>query len=336
MTLTPVRHGVKELDGTLRFTPPFTWLPQPEALAKAGEPEASSIEARLLADPDVLLVGAWEDANWKSMWGVSNFGGESRTAIADYGLTGGHGKQLRAVNPANTRDGFGFHAEFPATNLPFGPLEEAYFRYRVYFPAGFAWTGQSGQAVGSIKLPGLAGKIGAAKSKVSAGGLRYNGDNLIQLSQGHSINDMDGFSVRMLTKGAKTLLPYAYLPDPNRLGTASSSSYFGWSGGTVKTVVGGGTSATFTDPGWNTIEQRIVMNTPGVADGIFEVWLNGVKGLSLTNVVFRSSSRPTLGISQVYWSYFYGGGTSDAPTSDSYIYFDDPVISTAYIGPRAD
>ena len=78
---------------------------------------------------------------------------------------------------------------------------------------------------------------------------------------------------------------------------------------------------------WHRIQHRIVMNTPGVANGIVEAWLDGIKVLSITKLTFRNTA--DIGINLFYFSTFYGGNDASwAPAEDQYAYFDNFRIAT--------
>ena len=64
---------------------------------------------------------------------------------------------------------------------------------------------------------------------------------------------------------------------------------------------------------WVTIEQETVLNTPGEANGIARIWIDGVLKIEQTEVVWRASDGLTLkGVVNDVW---YGGldSTSNAP-----------------------
>lgn len=82
---------------------------------------------------------------------------------------------------------------------------------------------------------------------------------------------------------------------------------------------------------WHRIQQRVVLNTPGVADGIIETWLDGKKVLSVTDMLYRKTG--AIGINLFYFSTFYGGNDpSWAPSSDQTAFFDNFRISTQPAG----
>lgn len=56
---------------------------------------------------------------------------------------------------------------------------------------------------------------------------------------------------------------------------------------------------------WVTVEQELVLNTPGQDDGLARVWINGVPVLEQSNLVYRTSDEVT--IDGLMFSTFFGG-----------------------------
>jgi hypothetical protein len=77
------------------------------------------------------------------------------------------------------------------------------------------------------------------------------------------------------------------------------------------------------EPGvWYTIRQFIQMNDPDIRNGRIKVWIDGEEMLDYRYAKFRSTEN--LKINLLYFSTFFGGGTSSwAPTKDEHIFFDD-------------
>lgn len=89
------------------------------------------------------------------------------------------------------------------------------------------------------------------------------------------------------------------------------------------------------DGAWHHYEYRVVMNSaPGVADGIQEVWLDGVKKFSKPNMAFVLNS----GSTATGWNYvelFDNANILSHPASENVTYpinIDNVVISTSYMG----
>ena len=68
---------------------------------------------------------------------------------------------------------------------------------------------------------------------------------------------------------------------------------------------------------WVCIEQRIAMNTPGVANGIYQTWVDGVQRHNLTNLLIQNASSNTkMKFTRLYRQHGFGA-----------IYLDDYAIS---------
>jgi hypothetical protein len=87
------------------------------------------------------------------------------------------------------------------------------------------------------------------------------------------------------------------------------------------------------NPGvWTCIENHQKMNTPGTANGVIEVWINGTLTTQYTNVIYRDATTAT---SQFRTLQVYRQGADNM-----YRYEDDLVVSTTRVGcsgnPSAD
>ena len=83
---------------------------------------------------------------------------------------------------------------------------------------------------------------------------------------------------------------------------------------------------------WYFIEQHVRLNTPGVFDGFYEGWVDGVKTSEITNTRFRATGQNYL--IDVIQFETYLGGNSDSWKSpkDEYIYFDTLMVAKTRIG----
>lgn len=171
----------------------------------------------------------------------------------------------------------------------FPAQETAWVRYKVRFEPGFSW--QRGG-----KLPGLCG------GKCNTGCVGVTGE--------------DGWSARMMWRGAGMLVQYMYVPGKS----SSCGDDYGWN---MQAAVPGR---------WYELKNQIILNTPGTGggngkgDGVMRSWLDGKLVLDRGNVRFRDAA--ALKIDQFYFSTFHGG-SSDAwrPSVDSYISFSDIVVA---------
>ncbi len=81
---------------------------------------------------------------------------------------------------------------------------------------------------------------------------------------------------------------------------------------------------------WYHIELHYIMNTPGVKNGVMEAWLDGEFISRYDDILFRNN--PKVGITEMFFSTFFGGNAIHEPTRDNYAYFDDFKISKSRIG----
>jgi hypothetical protein len=176
-----------------------------------------------------------------------------------------------------------------------GKYEELTLSYRVKFQDGFQFTT-------SGKLPGLCG----ATDEI--GCFRYTG--------GNPPNGDDGFSVRVVwLTGEGTVGTYVY--HANQAGTYGD--IFQWThmnGEPIHLIPGQ----------WYTIELRVVLNDPGMANGYAEAWLDGEFVSRADGLLFRNDTVAgrSLRINEMYFNTFHGGNkSSDAPSQTQYAYFDD-------------
>ena len=65
-------------------------------------------------------------------------------------------------------------------------------------------------------------------------------------------------------------------------------------------------------------------------DGVLEVWVNGVKMFSRTNMRWRTST--ALKVQQVFFNWYHGG--MSPPNKVMHYRMTDVVIADRYIGPK--
>jgi hypothetical protein len=81
---------------------------------------------------------------------------------------------------------------------------------------------------------------------------------------------------------------------------------------------------------WHWYEERIKVNTPGVADGIVQIWIDDVIYADYSNIPFRDVG-DTRGFGAIQHTGEWGGGGGTIPTT-GYWWIDHTVISTSRIG----
>jgi hypothetical protein len=145
------------------------------------------------------------------------------------------------------------------------------------------------------KLPGLFGGTATAGRRIPDG--------------------TDGFSTRYMWRRGGDGEVYAYLPTSREHGTS----------------IGRG-AWRFVPGRWTSLEQRVRLNRPGVADGRITVWVDDVQVLDERGVRFRTS--PAVRIDGVFLSTFFGGGDESwATPEDQHADFAGFALSSAPIGP---
>lgn len=80
---------------------------------------------------------------------------------------------------------------------------------------------------------------------------------------------------------------------------------------------------------WVHITRRVRLNTPGVADGLFEVYADGVLAMQVTDITMRSAEQGVdYGLIEgLRMSYFHGGSGPDfASPRDTYIRVDNLMV----------
>ncbi|MFK7769371.1 MAG: polysaccharide lyase [Mariniblastus sp.] len=75
---------------------------------------------------------------------------------------------------------------------------------------------------------------------------------------------------------------------------------------------------------WYEITQRIRMNTPGQFNGVIQIWVDDQLVVDKQDVRFRNVA--SLGIDQVYFSTFFGGGYSWRTSKYETAYFDNFMV----------
>jgi hypothetical protein len=124
-------------------------------------------------------------------------------------------------------------------------------------------------------------------------------------SGGHIPTGKDGFSTRYmwLDKGRGQI--YAYLPTSVNYGTSIGKGQF-----------------VFIPGRWHELKQQVVLNVPGVSNGIIRVWLDGRIVVEKSDIRFRDLA--SLGITGIFFDTFFGGNDDTWRTKvDTYVDFAD-------------
>ena len=266
----------------------------PATVVSAAPPTGASEEARGSA--------RWssDGARWPYGWGLTNGGRLGNTDA----VRGPGGKNaIRIVNHGGGRSGdrWGFDGRMTFAALGMAPQNEAYLRYRVWFPQDYEWDTQG-------KMPGLQGVI-------PGGSVWLANDSK---GCGRCYDDRQ-FGARTMWKGQRMMTYLNVAHAAGRDTRRGQPIYVTYDGAGLR-------------PGWNTVEQHVKLNTPGRNDGVFEGWVNGERGVRLTDVQYRTRSRADLRITQWNLVHFWGGGAADYPERATAVYYADVAVSRSRIG----
>ncbi|WWC71421.1 uncharacterized protein I206_105377 [Kwoniella pini CBS 10737] len=174
-----------------------------------------------------------------------------------------------------------------------GQYERMMLSYDVWFPSGYAWN-QGG------KLPGLRG---GPDPKGCSGGNQTDGTTC--------------FSTRLMWRPNGAGEVYAYIPTSQKNFCSQSQVTCNSDYGT--SLARG--SFSFVTGQWQTIQLLVILNEVGTANGIVELWYNGVQALSFQNLVIRTSTNLN-SVGGLFFSSFFGGDDSSwATPTDQFVYF---------------
>ncbi|MBP7831008.1 MAG: hypothetical protein KA248_13935 [Kiritimatiellae bacterium] len=245
----------------------------------------------------VLWSNSFEEAGWTQAWQVLP---EKDWGWANLSRTTAPGEPfetfLRAVYPSNSCS--------PASSADYGTPEGG---GQFLAPAGLSPADAlhlryyvrfhtNFNFVKGGKLPGLVGG-----TSHFSGGAIPDGTN--------------GFSVRYMWRTDGDGEIYAYLPTSDVYGTEIGRGLWRFQPGV-----------------WHCLEQRVVLNTPGVADGRIVVWVDGRMLMDERSVLFRTAD--SLVLRGIFFSTFFGGGDpSWSSPFDTYADFAGFALSSSYIGP---
>lgn len=196
-------------------------------------------------------------------------------------------KSIRVIYPAG---GSGTSQTGAQAPLSFTGKDEVYSSYWLRFSDTFDWGGTSEGG----KLPGLAG-----------------GGNC---SGGSTCDGTNGFSARLMWRtGGKAVLYLYHMDKPGTFGQD------------IDLLNPDNSNVIFQKGEWYQISERVKINSGTNSDGEVDVWVNGNLALSLTGLRFVTNGDK---VDNFYFSTFHGGsGAAWAPSVDSYVWYDDIIIS---------
>jgi len=201
--------------------------------------------------------------------------------------------------------GFSFYTPGPSNGDGQTPLvdltqgKELLFSYSVMFEDDFDFN------LGG-KLPGMFGGSSDDVAMTCSGG----------------DHDPDCFSARLMFRPGGAGELYLYLPpdlnsNNNKCGLQANEACT-----TTYGESAGRGSWTFTPGTWQTISERILLNTPGQDDGEAEIYVDGQSVLKVPNITWRSTAGTVVRGAQM--QVFFGGHTAEwASPKDQNIWFAD-------------
>lgn len=238
----------------------------------------------------------WQSAGFEVPW-VNGFNDDRAIVDDDYAVSGS--RSLRLYYPKGQ---FGTANTGGQAPLIVPPQDEYFVSYYVRFSEDFSWgtTSEGG------KLPGL------------AGGSRCSGCA--------TCTGSNGFTARLMWRAGGKAVIYLYHMD--KVNPPCGDNY---------DIVVDGQTLYFERGRWYKISQRVKVNSGTDSDGEVEMWINdrhaqvrlynGALAEKLTEIRFVSNGDK---VNALYFSTFHGGSSAEwAPVVDSYIWFDDVVISTS-------
>ena len=191
---------------------------------------------------------------------------------------------------------------------------EYYFGYEIEFDSDYDLDGNHGG-----KLPGL---IGLNKSLKKSGGGQAYPDGCNKLGQQRD----EGFSLRSMFRKSGRMIGYFY-----HEGNPQAN---GWCGHEVDYLHEG--KKFYVKKGVRYfIETRCKLNSKNAANGIVEIWVNGFKVISMTNMIFSYSL--LYDINHMFVYFWHGGSSSTwEPQNDSTVRFDNFILQTTPIASRIE
>ena len=255
----------------------------------------------IASHPDVYEFTDFETGDWIDAYDGDTASPSLALVSSGSGFEPIDGAALKVTVPAGSNTGIDVGFKF-GTQVGSEPTE-AFFRYYLRIDDGWdpTFTG---------KFPGFAGIYGTA----GYGGIPSNGTN--------------GWSAR---GGYQTTIvgdnPFAgTVPIGNYMYHVDMDGNYGdtvhWQDGLLGYLV---------KDRWYSIEQHLVLNSPGQNNGILETWIDGRLAYRQSNWRWRDTN--SLKIEQVWLNVFHGG--SAVPDRDISVYLDNVVVASRYIGPIA-
>jgi hypothetical protein len=245
---------------------------------------------------DNFAVGApMSVANYKTAMGDPNMlAGTSNLVNTSVVAVSGRGNVMRQTLIGGEYGSGKGIVTFPKLSQQ---VDEASIEYDIRFDSNFDW-GWGG------KLPGLGGAVAPTTPGTAAG--CTTGNDQAWSGRGMWITPGSYGSVT----GANEWIGYMYNYNKNDA-----------CGDNIRTA------KALTRGTWHTVRQYYKLNTPGQANGVHRMWLDGVQVVNNTSFLYRNNS--DLHINYMFWAIFRGGNTVDwAGDTTGTIDFDNLRITS--------
>ncbi|MGA9597395.1 MAG: DNRLRE domain-containing protein [Acidimicrobiia bacterium] len=267
--------------------------------ARNGLAHGYNGDAGIGGNRDVYVYTTFTDTSWGDVYANADSPNVALVSSAP-GFEPLDGPALKVTIPAG--ENTGMSAAYKFADQTGSEPEEIYFRY--YLRIDQSWDPTYGG-----KFPGISGTYGIAGwgGRQSDGTNGWSARGLYQPTVTGSGNPLDD------TVPVGSYVYHAEQPTQYGDNVLWQDGYLGY----------------LEKDRWYSIEQHLVLNTPGVNDGILETWIDGRLAYRQTNWRWRDVD--SLKIEQI-WLDFYHGGT-DVPDHDISLYIDNVVIARSYIGP---
>jgi hypothetical protein len=272
----------------------------------------------IVTHPDVLHVIDFDDPNWFEFSNRPDEGGnrEFCSTIETPDSLGG-GKALRSLIDA-TRYSTGCSHHFYAPKYNDNALlDEVYMRYYVRLGADYHGSTDGG------KMPGIASQqwydgqllCGGSGTTCAGGGKGWT------LRGGFNMNN----DVNNPVYPRVLLHTYAY--------HAQQAGGYGdiWTWGARGLVE---------LEKWTAVEWHVKVNTPGIANGVLQVWVDGLLAMDRQDIILRGDESVwdarlmnNMLINSAPWIVHFYGGKEPPYVRDHTALFDNFVMAKSYIGP---
>lgn len=327
-------------------------------VVSSGASDCSS-EGGLNGRQDILHCEPWESADWwqdgyLKIASTSNpvaavAGDVDRTSVGSTGCVSGSclRVEMRSWSEGGAGGALALHWPIP------GNRQEVHLRYYMKLAPNFSpdnfRTSDGGSSDAGGKFPGLADVRAWPEPQCGNGGAFSDGINCWSgRSKYRDCSGSGGAHVCTNPSATTRIGWYWYLPTqsggPHNGSTNQSFGSFdnvpwgtasgpcsdprglgNWNNST--SGCGKGDAGQLVNNRWYRVEQYVRMNTPGTADGVARVWVDGILSYEKTNVIFREVGHDNLHVRTV-WLNIHAGGEGVGPAETTAIYLDQMVVAT--------